>query len=163
MIRKIERDYLKDLEIRLGEIKYSKRICSSIKWYISSANFYKTVYFTLNIIAILIPIAGSIASIILSNPRISLFSAVGSGATAILNLSDCQNRWKLYRITAEKLKSVVELYLAEKYNCEDLASECEKIMSDENNSWRNMMERDNKTDDDKSKNKYFDENSNTTD
>lgn len=145
----IEKEYLRSISDRIGDTIYKPRICTAIEWYVSRAKLYKILYYFLNLVAIFMPIIGSVMTIILEQPQISLFSAISSACVTILSLFECQSRWKLYRVTAEKLKNLVELYLAGKYTFDDWVLECEKTMSEENISWEKMIEKNNKIENDR--------------
>ena len=142
MRKTIEKEYLKSIKERIGSTVYTPRICSSIGWYVSRAKLYKSLYYILNLTAIFIPIIGSVAAIIMDKAWLSLFTAISSACVTMLSLFECQNRWKLYRVTAEKLKNVVELYLAKQCTYDEFVLECEKIMTEEDVSWQKMLEKD---------------------
>ena len=140
-----EKNYVKRLKSRMNNYPYADRLCFSIEWYITYAKINKFFYYTLNIMAIVIPFVSSILAVQIIKP-LAWLSATSSICIALLEFFKCKQRWQLYRSTAELLKSRAEIFLI---NSSDINSsgydkfvkDCEYIISEENKKWEQIFEK----------------------
>ena len=128
-----------------------KRVDNQISWYSKKSAVLKKRHYTLRVIVILISVILPFLTGIMSDktPYIKIAIAIGSLIIAffegISSLYKYQEQWLNYRHTAESLKREKLLFLTKSGPYEKsqalplLATRCEGIMSDENQTWQSTL------------------------
>lgn len=128
-----------------------KRIDHQISWYNKKSTVLKKRHHTIRVIVILISITLPFLTGIMSDktPYIKIAIAVGSLLIAffegISSLYKYQEKWLIYRNTAETLKREKILFLTKSGPYEKsqtlplLVTRCEGIMSEENQTWQSTQ------------------------
>lgn len=129
-----------------------ERIRASGEWYIASAVKYKRYFFILSTIAIVAPLlitvvnsTGGVGIRSASRIRISTarYSVLASFASTFLVVSKCKEKWTSYRMTLERIKSVLVLYSIDEGTEEErlkrLVTRTERIMKEEHDRWQEIL------------------------
>lgn len=124
----------------------STRIRTCLEWYIEDAAKYKFLCKTLGIIGIILPLVITVINAWrpvgeIDNLRantITILSAITSFIASLQAFLSLQEKWILYRSTAEEIKRELTLYRAGIHNNDALYSfvvKIEQIMAQEKEEW----------------------------
>lgn len=130
--------------IENNELK--QRVKVSLEWYIEKAAKYRRYFYTLSFISILMPLLITVLNNVCVDSfercyiqnAITICSVFTTLATSILALFKFQEKWILYRSTAEEIKKELSLFSAKKcgdINELNLISKIEECMSKERAEW----------------------------
>lgn len=122
------------------------RIQASLDWYIEKATKYKFYFYLFSIITIALPLVVTILNNLCTKESISccvqnaitVCSVLTTLVASMLTFLKLQEKWLLYRSTAEEIKRELSLYLAQKSENEELRKlmlRVEEHMSGERKEW----------------------------
>lgn len=144
---KKEKESVRILYSDLGDDKLQSRVESCLNWYIEAASKYKFGFYLFSLISIIMPLFVTVlnnfctgtetASCFIRN-AITVCSVLATLVASILTFFKLQEKWLLYRTTAEEIKRELSLYLAGKTgdkDIENLMFTIEEHMSQERKEW----------------------------
>lgn len=127
------------------------RIKVCLAWYIERAVRYKNYFCFFSVITIVLPSFITIINTVLMPEEqaalainaITVCSVISSFSAAILTLFKFQEKWILYRSTAEEIKKELSLYQAGRQKDKDIEKliiKLEQCMSKERSKWQLLSE-----------------------
>lgn len=128
----------------IGNEKLKERIRTCLEWYIEKAAFYKRWFCILSVISIIMPLLITVLNNVcveidecLIRNSITICSVIASLSTAFLAFFKFQEKWILYRTTAEEIKKELVLYSANQSDEElkKLVIKIEGCMDKERSEW----------------------------
>lgn len=143
---KKEKGNITDLYSVISNDVLEERIKTCIEWYIEKASMYRVYFYIFSIISIVMPLIitivnnGVVWSVDSSRARnvVTICSAIASLAASFLAFFKFQEKWLLYRSTAEEMKAELSQFQAGKLTDESekqLILKLEEHMRKERTEW----------------------------